>query len=363
MNCPLCKKDDLELLYEVHDVSVFQNKVYDSVESAQKAQTENISLMLCRICGFIFNLHFNASVMNYDKHYQNEQAYSSCFQKYLVSISSLLKSRDFEGKKVIEIGCGKGYFLEKLRENGFNITGFDPAYEGDNPAIVKDYFTKTEVPLHADLIILRHILEHIQTPVDFLHAVAEACGYKGKIFIEVPDFNWIIRNKSFWDIFYEYCNYFTFESLGSLFKNPEQDSLFNGQYMYLLADLDGLQMDARPTQLDCTHHGNIFQTQLEKYRIFVKDRQELLIWGAGAKGVTFVNLVDPDREYISFLVDINPQKQNKYIAKTAHKIIAPGVLSNLQGRDIVVMNDNYLGEIKKDLEKMDFNVYTLGENI
>lgn len=130
MNCPLCRNDNLVLLYEVKDIPVFQNKVYATVESAKNAQTERVSLMLCGVCGFIYNAHFNPSVMDYDKQYQNEQSHSYYFQEHIDSIFSLLKSKGFGGKKVIEIGCGKGYFLEKLQENGFNVTGFDPAYEG-----------------------------------------------------------------------------------------------------------------------------------------------------------------------------------------------------------------------------------------
>ena len=232
--------------------------------------------------------------------------------------------------------------------------------KGDNVNIIKEYFTKDSLDLNSDLVILRHTLEHIKNPLEFLHSIAEACGYKGKVFVEVPDFNWIIRNKAFWDIFHEHCNYFTFESLGSIFTKSEQGSLFEGQYMYLLADMEDLQSKARPTNVDFLHQKNVFLEQLEKYREFVKTRHNVLVWGAGAKGVTFVNLVDPDREHVSFVVDINPKKQNKYIGKTAHKIIAPEVLSGLQGRDILVMNGNYLGEIKKSLGKMDFNIYKMG---
>lgn len=80
----------------------------------------------------------------------------------------------FHGKKIIEIGCGKGYFLEMLRKNGFDVTGFDPAYEGDNPYIVKDYYSDQYSHLNADLIILRHTLEHIDDPLKFLHSIATA---------------------------------------------------------------------------------------------------------------------------------------------------------------------------------------------
>ena len=53
----------------------------------------------------------------------------------------------------------------------------------------------------------------------------------------------------------------------------------------------------------------------------------LALWGAAAKGVTFANLVDPDRAYFECLVDINPAKQGGYVAGTGHPIIAPAELA------------------------------------
>jgi C-methyltransferase-like protein len=85
------------------------------------------------------------------------------------------------------------------------------------------------------------------------------------------------------------------------------------------------------------------------------------VWGAGAKGATFVNLTDPNKEYISCLVDINPKKQGRYIAKTGHSIISPAQLSDFEGeRHILVMNDNYYQEIQKEIKGKHFKLYSLG---
>jgi len=33
------------------------------------------------------------------------------------------------------------------------------------------------------------------------------------------------------------------------------------------------------------------------------------MWGAGAKGVMYANMIDSDSEFISDIVDVNPDKQ------------------------------------------------------
>ena len=39
------------------------------------------------------------------------------------------------------------------------------------------------------------------------------------------------------------------------------------------------------------------------------------VWGAGAKGSTFLNLLDKERKAVKYVIDINPAKQNKFIAR------------------------------------------------
>jgi hypothetical protein len=346
----------------VPNVPVFQNKVYATVSDAQNIITGNVKLVMCSNCGFIFNADFDKKVMNYDAQYQNEQAHSHYFQRYLRELIDLFAEKRFHDMKIVEIGCGKGYFLEMLMENGFDVIGFDPAYEGNSPYIVKDYYSDQYSHLNADLIVLRHTLEHIDDPLKFLHGIARAVSYNAKIFIEVPSFEWIVEKRAFWDIFYEHCNYFTLNSLAGLFRESEQGLLFNNQYMYLLSDLSNLREQAMPANASLSDFETSKVVELLRfYRKFIRSHPGMLVWGAGAKGATFVRLTDPNREYISSLVDINPEKQEKYIAKTGHSIISPAQLADFAGGEVLVMNDNYYQEIQEEIKGKHFNLYSLGE--
>lgn len=362
MTCKLCRNDNLSTIYTVSGIPVFQNKVYETVNEAQNVVTGNVKLVRCLNCGFVFNADFDNNVMHYDVHYQNEQAYSLFFQKYLRELVDLFTEKKLHEMKIIEIGCGKGFFLEMLRENGFDAIGFDPAYSGEKSYVVKDYYSDKYSYLDADLIILRHTLEHIQEPLNFLNSIANAAKPGAKIFIEVPDFEWIIKNKAFWDIFHEHCNYFTLDSLSSLFQNSDQGSLFNKQYMYLIADLNDLRKQAIPVKIspsdfEIPHLHEI----VDSYRKFVQNSSGLMVWGAGAKGATFVNLIDPGRNYISCLVDVSPEKQGRYIAKTGHRIISPAELPKVaKTGQVIVMNDNYYQEIENQIKETGFTLYTLG---
>jgi hypothetical protein len=47
---------------------------------------------------------------------------------------------DLGRDSLVEVGCGKGLFLEMLLTEGFDIDGFDPTYEGSNSRILREYF-------------------------------------------------------------------------------------------------------------------------------------------------------------------------------------------------------------------------------
>ena len=68
-----------------------------------------------------------------------------------------------------------------------------------------------------------------------------------KIYIEVPNYDWIVANQTFFDITYEHVNYFSQMSLNKLFdvSNTTQGLLFDDQYQYLIADLSTLNSNQR----------------------------------------------------------------------------------------------------------------------
>jgi len=358
MECIFCKNKTHNMIYRAERMPLFQNKVYCSYESAQKAFTGDVTLLQCSNCGYAHNSTFDSSKMQYDKNYQNEQAHSDVFKDYLNSIIDLLKENGFLGKKIIEIGCGKGYFLNELWKHGFDAIGFDPAYEGNDSRIIKDYFSQKYSTFDADLIILRHTLEHIENPVQFIKNIPIASSKNTKIYIEVPSFEWIIDRNAFWDIFFEHCNYFSSNCLCNMFEDSKHGLLFNGQYQYVIGTLNKIDFSSKEYAPSVISWDSLI-TCRDKYKNFINDHQDILLWGAGAKAATFLNFMDPDKKNISAVIDINPKKQHKYIAKTGHKIIPPKDLYNIDGGDILVMNENYINEIEEVVDTNKFQLHIL----
>lgn len=359
--CNVCNSHSLVSLYSIDSLPLFQNKVFPLESLAKSQETASVNLCQCQDCGFVFNAAFDGSKMDYNQEYQNEQNYSQAFVNHLEDVCDYLESKNFKDKNIVEIGCGKGYFVELLQKRGFcNVYGFDPAYEGENPKIVKDYFSAEYKSLNADLVIMRHVLEHIEKPLAFLRMIQSACSNKTKILIEVPDFDWITSNKAFWDIYFEHCNYFDSYFLKSFFENTTIKNLFGGQYLLALADITTLKVPSNPYR----YSENIFYESIQKIHNFLSTHNSSIVWGASSKGVTLLNLLDKDKKYIDYCIDINPKKQNYFIATTGHKIYSPDILESrdIMKKDlsIIVTNQNYLNEICKNYVNNDYlKFYTI----
>jgi SAM-dependent methyltransferase len=330
-------------LFSIQGLPIFQNKMFADSASALACPKGDMRLVQDDDTGLIFNAAFDASLVDYDADYQNEQACSGVFRQHLDDVKAIVQ-RHFANKNLLEVGCGKGYFLEYLQQAGYSITGIDPAYQGDNPQIIKACFT-ADSGLAADALILRHVLEHIENPVAFLNTLALANGGKGQIYIEVPCFDWIIKHRAWFDIFYEHVNYFRLADFQRLFgKVYESGHVFGGQYLYVVADLASLQNPRSPKQ--ALAFPSDFLADIDRLAALAKTKHGT-IWGGASKGVIFALYMQRAGVHIDSVIDINTAKQNKFIAGTGLKVSAPDeALSQLQQGDIIfVMNSNYLPEI------------------
>jgi len=337
-------------LYRAEQLPAFQNRMYFSREDARHCVKGDVVLVQDLETGLIFNNAFRPELMQYDENYQNEQAVSLVFQDHLSEVSEIV-AKHFQDLSLIEIGCGKGYFLEKLKAMGFKITGFDPAYEGTNKDIIKEYFTPA-AHLHRDGIILRHVLEHVQDPVTFLMNIRDSNNGSGKIYIEVPCFDWICRHRAWFDIFYEHANYFRIDDFKRMFGTIyESGHFFGGQYLYVVANISTVRIPVR----DPSHSFDFPEDFLDMVyrcadRIKSRSRRnDTGIWGGASKGVIFALYMQRSDADIHTVIDINPEKQGKYLAATGLKVYSPeqAFPQLVPGSDLFVMNSNYLPEIKE----------------
>lgn len=370
--CPVCNGEDLKVLTNSR-VPVLQNRVYDDAAAARASAQGDVALTYCGTCQFVFNGSFDNGIVIYDQSYDNSVP-SAIFKAYYARIADYLYEKyALGGKTVYDVGCGKGTFLELLcgKYPDVNGIGIDPSYEGEtdpqpNLRFIKDFFHEDQISAAPDLVLSRHVFEHIEYPAAFLQIIQDAVKAYRNIpyFIEVPDFGWIIRNQTFWDICYEHCNYFSPASVHRLVSEggaslSSVTPAFDDQYMWI----EGL-LNAEPASGTTDAAAPLNTAEMDRFAASVNrlrsvvagfigearaDGSRIVLWGMATKGVIFSNLVDPDRRLIDYCIDVNGAKQQKYTPVSGHRILPPESLAEA-GQEkllVIVMNPVYLEEIRR----------------
>jgi hypothetical protein len=331
-------------LYQQSAFPIFQNRVYDSAEEARACARGDIRLVQDDISGLVYNAAFRPELMNYDAAYDNEQAHSRFYRSHLEQVAAIVE-RNLGTDGLVEVGCGKAYFLELLQSRGCSITGFDTTYDGENPAVQRRLFGDGVTVSARGGIVLRGVLPHVQNPVGFLEGLRDANG-GGLIYIEVESFERILRARAWYNIFYEYVNYFRLEDFSRMFgRVVESGHLFDGQYLYVVADLATL----RPPVSGPADRVDFPEDFLATATVAPTDRAGGLhaVWGAASKGIIYSLLQERCRNPVNVLIDINPAKWSKFVPATGLRVMSPeeAMATLAPGSDIYVMNSNYLEEI------------------
>ena len=347
-------------VYRAEQLPVLQNRMFASAEAARSCALGDVVLVQSAETGLVFNRAFRPELVEYDPDYQNEQGLSEAFARHLDGVLDVMR-RHFAGRTLLEVGCGKGLFLERLLGAGFDVTGLDPTYEGSNPRVIRQFFTPA-VGIRAEGIVLRHVLEHVQDPVAFLAGLREANGGRGTIYIEVPCLDWIASHHAWFDIFYEHVNYFRRVDFERMFGTVhEAGHSFAGQYLYVVADLATLAAPRRPRHdIFSLPRGFLSAIDESRERLRDSDAGACAIWGGASKGVIFALLMERAGVRIDTVIDINPAKQGRYLAATGLRVQSPDeAMARLPvGADVFVMNSNYRDEIEA-LTAHRFNCVTI----
>ncbi len=336
------------VIYSLDDLPIQQNRVYASTREAVACPRGNLALVQNPLTGIVHNASFRPDLIIYDENYQNEQGHSAVFRKHLDRVAEVVH-RNFHGRSILEIGCGKGTFLELLRGQGFSVVGIDPAYESDAPYVIRNVFSAS-LGVTSDAVILRHVLEHMPDPLNFLTKVRIANGGKGLVYIESPCLDWIVAHRAWFDIFYEHVNYFRLSDFPRMFGTIlESGRIFGGQYLYVVADLSTLCLHPRGECPEFSIPSDFFDG-VDRAVSEIKNNagRKHVLWGGASKGVIFAfHLFNRGKVKLDFAIDINPAKQGKYLPATGLPVLSPkDALPQLKAGDaIFIMNSNYFGEI------------------
>ena len=373
--CLVCGAASLEPLISITDVPMLCNRLCESEAEAANAPHGDISLRYCLDCGHIVNSAFDESRVHYDGRFENTLSFSPRYRQYAELMADRIIDRyGLNGKRIVEIGCGGGDFLRLLCAPGNHGEGYDPSQATSrfgagrgNVEIIGRNFA-VEDARGADFVCCRHVLEHLPQPMDLLRQLREniASTADAAVCFEVPNGLFTLERLGIWDIIHEHVSYFAPSSLVRAFQNAgftvcRAESTFDDQYLCLEACVSDHQrsIDApkRPPEACYSSFSQRFSEKVVQWRQRIEElrseRRQVVIWGAGAKGVMFLNLLRVAAGAgIDWVVDINPRKQGHFVPLMGQRIVRPDRLLQNPPDLVVVMNPEYEHEVRSMIHDM-----------
>jgi hypothetical protein len=378
MDCPACGARDLSPFHALSSIPVNSCVLLEDQSAARDFPRGDLRLSVCRRCGFITNTAFDPALTSYSSDYEETQGFSPRFRQYISELARHWVARyGLDGRTVIELGCGKGEFMEEMLDAGVgHAIGVDPALRLDRvpPAArargtwVPGRFPNDFPELDAAAVICRHTLEHIAPVGGWMRSVRAAIGRREDtvVLFEVPDVLPILKRGAFWDLYYEHCSYFCSDSLEALFRQCGFEPLdiyrtFDDQYLVIEArpsttsrrpDFDRQPLSVSASASFATSYDQLVKSWRSRLRRDSSAGGPTVIWGASSKAVGFLTALGPDAVHIAAAVDINPHKQGSYLPGTGHLIAPPKQLIDMAPALVIAMNPTYLHEIYTELAQL-----------
>jgi SAM-dependent methyltransferase len=264
----------------------------------------------------------------------------------------LVEQYDLEGRKVIEIGCGKGEFLALWEGLGVRAHGLEHAEDAvaacraQGLEVSHGYIDSAEARLPCapyDAFVLLMFLEHMPVPNGALSGIRNNLAEGAVGLVEVPNFDMMVRNRVFAEFIADHLLYFTRDTLAfTLQRNGfEVIECVELRDDYVLSavvrkrqpfDLSGFREAQKSIMLELSSFFNRYPPG------------SVAIWGAGHQALAMISLARI-AEQIKYVVDSAPFKQGRYTPASHLPIVSPDWLDKSPPSALIVMAGSYSEEV------------------
>lgn len=349
-----------------------------------------LRVLVCKSCWLVQTEDFAQA----DELFDAEYAYFSGF-----SASWLAHSEKYVGdmverfslgaeSHVVEVAANDGYLLQYVKVKGIPCTGVEPTASTAAAArekgieIVEEFFgvgladKMVADGLQADLTAANNVLAHVPDINDFVSGFAHILKPSGVSTFEFPHLMNMIDLNQFDTIYHEHFSYLSLLAVSKIFEAngltvfDVQELPTHGGSLRVFAqrtdtgkhpvsDAVG-EMLARETGkgMDGEAYYAGFQVKTDKIKddflAFLLDAKKqgktVAAYGAAAKGNTLMNYAGIRPDLVSFVVDANPAKQDKFMPGSRIPIVAEQRIRETKPDYIVILPWNLKSEVSSQLD-------------
>jgi 2-polyprenyl-3-methyl-5-hydroxy-6-metoxy-1,4-benzoquinol methylase len=343
---------------------------------------------VCESC-LLVQLEEFESAENIFSDYSYFSSYSESWLKHAKNYTESMTARFGIDKswQVMEIASNDGYLLQYFKEQGVPVLGIEPAenvakvaQEAGIESIVKFFGVKTANELvaenrKADLLLGNNVLAHVPDLNDFVAGEKIVLNKGGIITMEFPHLLRLIEENQFDTIYHEHFSYFSFLTVEKVFAShglvlfDVEEIPTHGGSLRIYGrhdDDDSKPVEARVEALKEKERKagladmEVYDNYAEKVKETKRKLLEFLIsakregksvvgYGAAAKGNTLLNYCGIRNDFLDYVVDLSPHKQDHYLPGTRVPIFAPDKIKETRPDYVLILPWNLSKEISSQM--------------
>ena len=345
-------------------------------DAAEVGEDKGITLNLhqCPECGLV---QFDCTPVDYYRDVIRAGGFSTTMTELRRrQYKHMIDTYGLEGKKFIEVGCGRGEFINVLRE--FPVQVFGMEHKEDLIAIARDTglcvwreFPETpdqkfigdptvegsEGPYDAFLSF--NFLEHQPYPDVMLTAIYNNLVDGGMGLVTVPALEYIVERGNYYELIRDHIAYYSFDALRNLLENNGfkvlEEEMINRDTISMIVKKMTAEERAAHVAKAAAQEENIVASLIKGHEIVLNDINHLLddlaaeqktiaLWGASHQGFTLASTT-PLCERVSYIIDSAPFKQGRFAPASHLPIVAPDHFFEHPVDVIMIVAPGYSDEI------------------
>ncbi len=270
------------------------------------------------------------------------------------------------GKKVLDIGSGKGDMTDVLEEAGLIATGIEASQESVEIGrslgrkMVKGYIgdiNEIEGGLFDAFISLNYI-EHLPEPGNIIKNIYKNTTANSVGFITVPNLEYLLKTRCFYEFVTDHISYFTKRTLTYAFEANGFDVL-ECQIINEENDIAGIVK--KKEVLDLSEQYSYVNSIIKDLQHIIADykskNKKVAVWGAGHRTLALLALSKAND--IEYIIDSAKFKQGKFTPVLHLNIVSPEYLKEKKVDLVIVMVPGlYPSEVLKSLKNMNLGIDT-----
>jgi SAM-dependent methyltransferase len=346
---------------------------------------------VCEACKLVQLEEFESPAEIFSE-YAYFSSYSESWLKHAETYVGMMVDRfGFNSKsQVVELASNDGYLLQYFKQRGVPVLGVEPAANVAKVALEKrgipsrvEFFgTDTAKKMvadgiRADLLLGNNVLAHVPNINEFVGGMKILLKPDGVITMEFPHLLRLIEQNQFDTIYHEHFSYLSFYTVEKVFAKQglklfdvQEQPTHGGSIRIFACHADSDRLIEKNVEAMKKLERDHGLESMATYRAFdenVKETKraflEFLIaakragkkiagYGAAAKGNTMLNYCGVRGDFIDYVVDKNPYKQNRCLPGVHIPIVGPEKLAETKPDYVLILPWNIKDEVMEQMKQI-----------